>query len=178
MSTYASDVAHDRADIFARNDATRSDRIATHARFTPQAVDDDTPVPDDVAAIDVVGRVRVSSRWTGAEDPDRANLIVVTVDDKGQGAALGAWPLWRVETWTPVPGSQYAKATWWWAVDYRVAVDGCLVTPAWVELEGWSQIVRGGYGEDRAGAAPPWLTGPEAAAALATAPPSRAPGWR
>lgn len=174
----ASDVAHVRADVFARNDATRSDRVATHARFTPLAVDDDTPVPDDVAAVDLVCRVRVSSRWTGAEDPDRANLWVATVDDKDQGAALASWPLWRVETWTPVAASTYAKATWWWSVDYRVAVDACLVAPAWVELEGWSRIVRDGYGEDRAGAAPPWLTGPEASAVLAAASLSPDPGWR
>jgi hypothetical protein len=153
---YPNDHVHDRADARAADRNGRDDRTATHALFTPLDVDG-IACGDPIA---VTCRTRVTSRWLGGKDPARRGiLVVVTVDDVAQGAPLAAHDRFMVETWRWVEGDPGRKRGWYHDVEYAVAVDGVVIAPGWVEVEGYAQLVNGLLSAGHEGAeAPPFLT--------------------
>lgn len=144
MTTYPSDYVHAAADARAVHMANRSDRVATHARFTPLTSDfreADTPVG-------IVARVRVTSRWTGGDSADRCNYTVITVDDQKAGAALLlGHKRWRVETCALIKNNVLGRPAWHYATEYAVRIDAAVEQPYGVELSGWSIPIATGFGD-------------------------------
>lgn len=161
MTDHPSDYVHDAADERAANPKNRYDRVATYARFTPldpgfQAL---AAGRGDVDVVHVVGRVRVSCRWTGSDSPRPGNLLVITVDDQTAGAPLLAHMLWRVETAAFVHDEHLDAAVWHQATDHVANIDTALMAPHGIELTGWSLPVGAVYGESWWSTEPPsWVT--------------------
>ncbi|MFJ4960257.1 hypothetical protein [Streptomyces sp. NPDC088739] len=140
---------HDRADRRTQHPQSRDDRTGTHARFTP--LDDDNRQCGE--PVDVVGRVRVTSRWIGRKGaPQGAVLVMITIDDVAQGRALAGYTRFKVETWQQ---DGAAPSEWRHGVDYAVVVNAVVITPRWVEVEGYSRLVDGLLGASNEGAPPP-----------------------
>lgn len=143
MTTHPSDSVHTEADGRAVHMGNRSDRVATHARFTPLASD----FREAGSVVNVVARVRVTSRWTGG-DADRCNFTVITVDDPKTGAALLlGHKRWRVETCALVKDNALGKPAWHYATEYAVRIDEAVTKPYGVELSGWSIPIATGFGD-------------------------------